>query len=141
MTVATDRLPAWTSALPFAALAADIALLGATGPAAAVVLAAGFPLLNVIGVVETAWLRVGGADHGASLAAWAQEIRLRTSIDIAPTAAGVRHAGAVHHLAGWQSCGQLNRHGFVARDADGRAPAASLGAASAHCRRSHPRAA
>ena len=61
MTVATDRLPAWTIALPFAALAADIALLGATGPVAAVVLVVAL-IAAVLGAVhhaEVVALRVG----------------------------------------------------------------------------------
>ena len=42
-------------------------------------------------VVRMAWLRLpGGTDYSAELASWAQEIRVRTSIDIAPAAVGVR---------------------------------------------------
>ncbi len=40
--------------------------------------------------LKIAWLKVGGADQGSELTAWAQEIRLRTSIDIAPNPVGVR---------------------------------------------------
>ena len=41
--------------------------------------------------LRMAWLRLpGGADHSSELASWAQEIRVRTSIDILPSAVGVR---------------------------------------------------
>lgn len=41
--------------------------------------------------LRMAWLRMpGGAESGSELASWAQEIRIRTSIDMLPSAIGLR---------------------------------------------------
>jgi Ca2+:H+ antiporter len=61
MTVATDRLPAWTVAVPFAALGADLALHGRAGPLAAVALIVALvaAVLASVHHAEVVALRVG----------------------------------------------------------------------------------
>lgn len=64
-------------------LAMTMVWLGATGPVHALELPGS--------MVKLAWLKgVGNGDPTTSLAAWAQEIRLRTSIDIAPQPIAIR---------------------------------------------------
>lgn len=61
MSIATDRLPLWTVAVPFAALAADLLLHGGTGPATAVALGVALiaAVLAAVHHAEVVALRVG----------------------------------------------------------------------------------